>query len=146
MIPIVFLWSDDAATIFLQLGLVWLLFEGSVYFEIHKNLYPKWWACRAWNQGCSDIPSFLSWCHSCEKRYQALSRFSILQTMEIWAGSGNEANPRVHGSFSLIEKCRSTYLVRVLSLKNQRTWRTCWGELEEYLCGYPHTLISKLTL
>ena len=36
-------------------------------------------------------PPFLSWCHSREKRYQALSRFSVLQATESWAGPGNEA-------------------------------------------------------
>ena len=35
--------------------------------------------------------SFLSWHHSREKTYQALSRLSVLQAMESWAGPGNEA-------------------------------------------------------
>ena len=37
------------------------------------------------------LPSFLSWRHSCEKRYQALSCFSVLIAMESWAGPGNKA-------------------------------------------------------
>ena len=37
------------------------------------------------------LPSFLSWWHSREKRYQALSRFSILQATESWVGPRNEA-------------------------------------------------------
>ena len=36
------------------------------------------------------LPSFLSQRHSREKRYQALSNFSILIAMESWAGPGNE--------------------------------------------------------
>ena len=38
------------------------------------------------------LPFFLSWRHSLEKRYQALSRFTVLQVMESWARPGNEAN------------------------------------------------------
>ena len=38
------------------------------------------------------LPSFLSWRHSREKRYQALSHFSILIATESWAGPGNEAS------------------------------------------------------
>ena len=37
------------------------------------------------------IPSFLSCRHSCEKRYQALSCFSVLKATEFWARPGNEA-------------------------------------------------------
>ena len=37
------------------------------------------------------LPSFLSWCHSCKKRYQTLSRFSVLIATESWAGPGNKA-------------------------------------------------------
>ena len=40
------------------------------------------------------LPPFLSWRHSCEKRYQALSRFSILQATESWAGPWNEATSK----------------------------------------------------
>ena len=39
----------------------------------------------------SFLPSFLSWRHSCEKRYQTLSCFFILQPAENWVGPGNEA-------------------------------------------------------
>ena len=37
------------------------------------------------------LPSFLSRRHSHDKRYQALSRFSVLQVTESWAGPGYEA-------------------------------------------------------
>ena len=37
------------------------------------------------------LPPFLSWRQSREKRYQALSRLSVLQATESWAGPGNEA-------------------------------------------------------
>ena len=40
------------------------------------------------------LPYFLSWRHSCEKRYKALSHFSALKATESWAGPGNEA--RIH--------------------------------------------------
>ena len=41
------------------------------------------------------LPPFLSRRHSREKRYQALSRFTVLEAMESWAGPGNEANSAV---------------------------------------------------
>ena len=31
------------------------------------------------------LPSFYPWCHSCEKMYQALSRFTVLQVTGSWA-------------------------------------------------------------
>ena len=37
------------------------------------------------------LPSFLSRRHSREKRYQALSRFTVLIATESWVGPGNEA-------------------------------------------------------
>ena len=36
------------------------------------------------------LPSFLSQCHSREKRYQVLSRFTVLIVTESWAGPENE--------------------------------------------------------
>ena len=42
------------------------------------------------------LPSFLSWHHSREKRYQALSSFSVLMATESWAGPGNEASITWH--------------------------------------------------
>ena len=38
------------------------------------------------------LPYFLSQRHSCEKKYQDLSRFSVPQAMESWVGPGNEAS------------------------------------------------------
>ena len=40
---------------------------------------------------CTIIPSFLPWRQSCNKRYQALSRFSILQATESWVEPRNMA-------------------------------------------------------
>ena len=39
----------------------------------------------------SSLPFSLPLCHSRDKLFQALSRFSVLEAMESWAGPGNEA-------------------------------------------------------
>ena len=33
------------------------------------------------------LPPFYPWCHSCEKMYQALSRFTVLEVTGSWAGA-----------------------------------------------------------
>ena len=43
----------------------------------------------------SSLPFSLPLCHSRDKLFQALSRFSVLQAKESWAGPGNEATKRV---------------------------------------------------
>ena len=63
------------------------------------------------------LPSFLSRRHSCEKRYQALSRFSVLIATESWAGPGNEATGTdvgmltVHNGVSIFSFSRRHYLL-----------------------------------
>ena len=42
------------------------------------------------------LPSILSWRHSHEKRYQALSCFSVLTATESWAGPRNETTKQLH--------------------------------------------------
>ena len=55
-------------------------------FAVLGPLHPHTITCKPF------LPSFLSRSHSREKRYQALSRFTVLIAMESWAGPGNEAS------------------------------------------------------
>ena len=57
------------------------------------------WALWAPHRIKSFLSSFLSWRHSYEKRYQALSRFSVLKVTESWVGPGNEANSTSHSLY-----------------------------------------------
>ena len=56
------------------------------------------------------LPSFLSRRHSREKRYQALSRFTVLIATESWAGPGNEAISLVFFTLKVY-----TYIVIVIT-------------------------------
>ena len=60
----------------------------------------------------SFLPSFLSWRHSCEKRYQTLSCFFVLQPAENWVGPWE----RGYGFLSsLCRKCVFSSLISFLS-------------------------------
>ena len=52
----------------------------------------------------SSLPSLYPLRHSCDKIFQALHRFSVLQATKSWAGPGNEATKRVQQAILSIHK------------------------------------------
>ena len=62
------------------------------------------------------LPSFLSRRHSREKRYQALSRFTVLIATESWAGPGNEASITAFEAPCLQTKGRAVYWINIVSI------------------------------
>ena len=96
------------------------------------------------------LPSFLSWHHPHEKRYQALSRFTVLEVTESWAGSGNEA--KIYLQVWYINKQRNVFMLckiiptcikmRQEQISNSLHIRAQeW--LEQYICALVQVTIKK---
>ena len=93
------------------------------------------------------LPSFLSWRHSREKRYQALSRFTVLKVMVSWAGPGNKA---MWGSYALCKRVKYSWftqhvwappVTQVLSysvLNTEYEINVCNGIMFVFHPGLPH--------
>ena len=69
-------------------------------------------------------------CHSRDKLYQALSRFSVLQATESWVGPGNEARPKERIS----EFC--------FSFSTERKKEICYTKLIFYILVGQRTMKS----
>ena len=85
------------------------------------------------------LPSFLSRRHSREKRYQALSRFTVLIVTESWAGPGNEA-------MIVMWAWASCWLPgsHILTLANHATlWTIIGASLIKVKCTQPCTLLQS---
>ena len=83
------------------------------------------------------LPYFLSRRHSREKRYQALSRFTVLIATESWAGPGNEATVVLQVPYHLAR----SQAQRGGGGGGERAWFQPFTRVLTYL-GFNHVLIS----
>ena len=86
------------------------------------------------------VLSCLSWHHSHEKRYQALSRFSVLKAIESWVGPRNEATVN---SVNFPRSCLQIPICYIQYLQFGNTKGDCHC-MQQNLSGFP--LYNKDTM